>query len=142
MEKLFEPSLPQGLLSEEPEECLKRALCARRLIDDANNDNRNAAGREPMRVSEARMVRYCSFCPSASRTETEAVCRLCGDDICPEHSYLIGIPTRGLPGGLPRILYPRVPGVVGPKLHLICPACAGESVHAICRVLAERGSQR
>jgi hypothetical protein len=94
-----------------------------------------------MKVCEARIVHYCSFCPSTNKTETKVVCRICGEDVCPKHSYVVGTPTWGLSSGLSRNQHLQLPDSLGLRLHPICPACAGESVHAICRVLTERGGQ-
>ena len=95
--------------------------------------------RSEMRVSEVRQIHYCSFCSDSKRTEATGVCSMCGDDICSDHRFTVGVTRKGLVEAATPPARSRVPDFIRFRLVSICPTCAGESVHTVIKVLTARG---
>jgi hypothetical protein len=91
-----------------------------------------------MKLSEVRIVSYCSFHEGKKIHATDN-CSLCGDGICEEHISAIGVPRRKEIERLRSLAHVPLPDNMSFRLAPFCPTCAQESICEATRSILERG---
>ncbi len=90
------------------------------------------------RISAVRIIHVCGFCPPEKRIEAADVCTRCGEDICPRHSFGVGVPRMKEIQLLRSLAKVNVPDNWSLKLSVICPTCANEPVFKVVDAISHQ----